>query len=86
MSASSTSSVGMLEGRAEVRGSADALWLVRKEVRRAWLSFVLSGLFFLFLGFFVVPSVSGVFELEGFGAGDGGWRASTTPSSPTTSS
>jgi hypothetical protein len=59
----------MLEGRAEVRGSADALWLVRKEVRRAWLSFVLSGLFFLFLGFFVVPSVSGVFELEGFGAG-----------------
>ena len=45
------------------------MWLVRKEVRRAWLSFVLSGLFFLFLGFFVVPSVSGVFELEGFGAG-----------------
>jgi len=28
---------------------------------------VLTGLFVLFLGFFVVPSVSGVFEFEGFG-------------------
>jgi hypothetical protein len=69
VSASSTSSVRILEERADVKGSADALWLARKEVRRAWLSFVLTGLFFLFLGFFVVPSVSGVFELEGFGAG-----------------
>jgi hypothetical protein len=59
----------MLEERAEVKGSADTFWLARKEVRRAWLSFVLTGLFFLFLGFFVVPGVSGVFELEGFGAG-----------------
>jgi hypothetical protein len=69
VSASSTSSVRMLEERAEVKGSADAIWLARKEVRRTWVSFVLTGLFFLFLGFFVVPSVSGVFELEGFGAG-----------------
>ena len=69
MSASSTSSVRVLEERAEVKGSADAIWLARKEVRRTWVSFVLTGLFFLFLGFFVVPSVSGVFELEGFGAG-----------------
>ena len=69
MSASSTSSVRVLEERAEVKGSADAIWLARKEVRRTWVSFVLNGLFFLFLGFFVVPSVSGVFELEGFGAG-----------------
>jgi hypothetical protein len=69
VSASSTSSVRVLEERAEVKGSADAIWLARKEVKRTWLSFVLTGLFFLFLGFFVVPSVSGVFELEGFGAG-----------------
>jgi hypothetical protein len=30
---------------------------------------VLSSLFVLFLGFFVVPSVTGVFEFEGFGVG-----------------
>jgi hypothetical protein len=70
VSASSTSSVRMLEERADVRGSADdAFWLARKEVRRSWPSFVLTGLFFVFLGFFAVPSVSGIFELEGFGAG-----------------
>jgi hypothetical protein len=69
VSASSTSSVRMLEERADVRGSADAFWLARKEVRRAWPSFVLTGLFFVFLGFFAVPTVSGIFELEGFGAG-----------------
>jgi hypothetical protein len=70
MSSSSTSSVRMMEERADGKGSADAFWLTSKEVRRTWLSYVLTGLFFLFLGFFVVPSVSGVFELEGFGAGE----------------
>jgi hypothetical protein len=59
----------MLEERAEEKGSAGAFWLAKKEVRRAWLSFVLSCLFFVFLGFFVVPSLSGVFEFEGFEAG-----------------
>jgi hypothetical protein len=49
---------------------AGAFWLARKEMKRAWLSHLLSGLFVLFLGFFAVPSLSGVFELEGFGAGN----------------
>jgi hypothetical protein len=68
MSVSSTSSVRMMEEGADVKGSADAYWLARKEMRRTWLSYPLTGLFVLFLGFFVVPSVSGVFEFEGFGA------------------
>lgn len=66
---SASSSPGMrTEGRADVKRSADAFWLARKEMRRTWLSYLLTGLFVLFLGFFVVPSVSGVFEFEGFGA------------------
>lgn len=36
-------------------------------MRRAWLSYPLTGLLLLFLGFMVLPSVSGLFELEGFG-------------------
>ena len=47
---------------------AEASWLAGKEIRRTWLSYPLTGLLALFLGFFVVPSVSGVFEFEGFGA------------------
>jgi hypothetical protein len=49
-------------------GFAGALRLARKEMRRAWPSYPLSGLFLLLLGFFVVPALSGVFELEGSGA------------------
>jgi hypothetical protein len=70
MSASSTSRVRMMEERAEVKGSAESFWLATKEIRRMWLSYPLTGLFVVFLGFFVVPSVSGVFEFEGFGAGE----------------
>jgi hypothetical protein len=55
--------------RGDVNGFAEAFWLAKKELKRAWLSYVLSGLFFVFLGFFAVPSVSGVFEFEGFGPG-----------------
>jgi hypothetical protein len=50
-----------------MEGFADAFWLARNELRRTWLSYPLTGLFVVFLGFFVVPSVSGVFDLEGFG-------------------
>jgi hypothetical protein len=57
------------EGRGDLDGFAGAFWLARKEMRKAWLSYPLTGLFVVFLGFFVVPSVSGVFEFEGFGAG-----------------
>src|SRR5215218_7687219 len=69
---SSSSPSGM---RTEARGGVDgffagALWLAKKEMGRTWLSHVLSSLFVLFLGFIVVPSVTGVFEFEGFGAGE----------------
>jgi hypothetical protein len=48
---------------------AGAFWLAKKEMGRTWLSYILSTLFVLFLGFIVVPSVTGVFEFEGFGVG-----------------
>jgi hypothetical protein len=67
---SASSPPGMrTEGRGDLDGFAGAFWLARKEIRRTWLSYPLTGLFVLFLGFFVVPSLSGVFEFEGFGAG-----------------
>jgi hypothetical protein len=66
---SASSPPGMrTEGRSGLDGFAGAFWLARKEMRKAWLSYPLTGLFVVFLGFFVVPSVSGVFEFEGFGA------------------
>jgi hypothetical protein len=52
-----------------VNSFAKSLWLAKEEIKRAWLSYVLSGLFVLFVGFFATVSLSGVFELEGFGAG-----------------
>ena len=53
--------------RGGVDGFAGGFWLARKEIGSTWLSYVLSGLFVVFLGFFVVPGVAGVFELDGFG-------------------
>ena len=67
MSASSPPGMRM-EGKGDVDGFAESFWLARKEMRRTWLSYPLTGLFVLFLGFFVVPSLSGVFEFDGFGA------------------
>ncbi len=65
MSASIPSSM-RTEERGEVNGFfAEALWLARKEMKRAWLSYPLSGLFVLSLGLFAVPSLSGVFEVDG---------------------
>jgi hypothetical protein len=57
------------EGGEDVNSFAKSLWLAKREIKRAWLSYVLSGLFVLFLGFSALVSLSGVFELEGFGAG-----------------
>lgn len=45
-----------------------ALWLARWEIWRAWPSYALGGLFYLFVGFLAVPVISGVFEFEDFGA------------------
>jgi len=61
------SSSSSTRARGGSNGLAGALWLAKKEIVRAWLSYPLTGLLLLFLGFFVVPSVSGVFEFEGFG-------------------
>lgn len=55
--------------RGGASGLADAFWLARKEIRRTWLSYPLTCFFVLFPGLFVAVSLSGVFELEGFGAG-----------------
>jgi hypothetical protein len=54
--------------RSDVNEFAEAFWLAKEELGRAWLSYALSVLYFVFLGFFAVPSVSGVFEFEGFGS------------------
>jgi hypothetical protein len=43
--------------------------LAKGELERAWPSYVLSGSFVLLLGLFAMVSHSGVFELDGFGAG-----------------
>jgi hypothetical protein len=67
MSASSPSGIRMRETD-DANGFAEAFWLARKEMNRAWLSYVLTGLFALFLGLFVAVSLTGVFEFEGFGA------------------
>jgi hypothetical protein len=53
--------------RSGSNGLAGAFWLARKEIKRAWFSYPLTGLLLLFVGFFVVPSLSGVLELRGFG-------------------
>jgi hypothetical protein len=59
------------EGR-KVGTLAEARWLAGEEIRRSWLSYPLSGLFALFLAFLVVPSLSGILVVEGFGeSGDG---------------
>jgi hypothetical protein len=67
MSASSSSSMSTKE-KGDANGLAEVFWLARKEVKRAWLSYPLTGLFVLSLGLFAVPSLSGTFELEGSGA------------------
>lgn len=55
--------------RGDAGGLADAFWLAKKEIGRTWLSYPLTGVFVLFPGLFVAASLSGVIELEGFGAG-----------------
>ena len=46
---------------------AGAFWLAKRELRRAWISYPLTGVLLMLMGFFVVPSVSGVFEFDGPG-------------------
>jgi hypothetical protein len=51
-----------------VSGFVGAFWLAKKEMKGAWLSYPLGGLFVVFVGLLAVAGLSGVFELEGFGA------------------
>lgn len=46
-------------------GLAGAILLGTKEMRRGRVTYPFTGLFMLFLGFLMVPSLSGVFELRG---------------------
>jgi hypothetical protein len=48
---------------------AGAFWLAKREARRAWISYPLTGLLLMFVGFVVVPSVFGVVEFDGLGVG-----------------
>jgi hypothetical protein len=63
----STWGMGANEGRG-VSGLAGAFRIARKEIKRAWLSYPLSGLFVLSLALFAVPVLSGVFEVRSPGA------------------
>ena len=60
-----------IEERADAGGMAGvfagAFWLAKRELRRAWISYPLTGVLLMLMGFFVVPSVSGVFEFDGPG-------------------
>ena len=49
-------------------GVAEAISVAKKEMRATWLSYFLNGLLVLFLSLLGAMSVSGVFELKGFGA------------------
>jgi hypothetical protein len=61
------SSVRAIMESSRVEGSADALWLARKEMRRAWLSYVLGGSIVSFLGLTAAVSLSwGLSEFEYF--------------------
>jgi hypothetical protein len=51
-----------------VRGVAEAISVAKKEMKGTWLSYFLNGLLVLFVSLLGAMSVSGVFELEGFGA------------------
>jgi hypothetical protein len=51
-----------------VSGFVGAFWIARKEMKRTWLSYPLSGLLVLSLGLFAVPALSGVLELKSTGA------------------
>ena len=72
MIGSRSSSMGV-RARGGTTGLSGAFWLAKSEIRRVWPSYPLTGLLLLLLGFFVVPSLSGIFELQGFG--EGGRRA-----------
>ena len=51
-----------------MRGVAEAISVAKKEMKGTWLSYFLNGLLVLFVSLLGAMSVSGVFELEGFGA------------------
>lgn len=49
-------------------GLREALWLARRDVGRAWISYPISGLFVFVFGLLVVPGIDDTFlRMEGFG-------------------
>jgi hypothetical protein len=64
----------------ERRGTAasgrlrEVLWLAGREVRRSWISYPVTGLGTLLVGFLVAPSVEGMLSVEGFGEGGRGFE------------
>jgi hypothetical protein len=46
---------------------SEAMWLAKKDIRRAWLSYPASGIFILAISLLVTSSVDGIFVMEGFG-------------------
>jgi hypothetical protein len=64
------SSVRAIMAGSRVEGSADAFWLARKEMRRAWPYCVLGASIVSFLGLVAAVSLSGVLQMDGSGAGE----------------
>jgi hypothetical protein len=67
MSAAHVSEETVMEKNKSAGVFSEALWLAKKDIRRAWISYPASGLFILALGLLVASSVDGVFVMEGFG-------------------
>lgn len=67
MSATHVSKERMMEENRNASAFSEALWLAKKDIRRAWLSYPASGLFVLAISVLVASSVDGIFVMEGFG-------------------
>lgn len=55
------------KGKRMSRTLVEARWLAGQEVKRAWLSYPVSGLFLLFLGALISPALSDILEVGGSG-------------------
>ena len=81
------SSVRAIMQSSRGQGSADAFWLARREMSKAWPSYVLGASIVSFMGSVAAVSLSwGVTEFEAAVLPNHRGKSSTAPSSPTTSS
>jgi hypothetical protein len=65
--ASSMAKERIMERNTNAGVFSEALWLAKKDVRRAWLSYPVSGLFVLGISLLVAPAFDGFLEMEEFG-------------------